>query len=63
MYLISGKGYENAGVCLLIEIETDIIWLSMKNVQNGLGVQNISDLVLQEIHGIYKTKIPAIDQI
>ena len=63
MYLISGKGYENAGVCLLIEIETGIIWLSMKNVQNGLGVQNISDLVLQEIHGIYKTKIPATDQI
>ena len=63
MYLISAKGYENAGVRLLIEIETGIIWLSMKNVQNGLDVQSISDLVLQEIHGIYKTKNPAIDQI
>ena len=28
----------------------------MKDVQNGLGVQNISDLVLKEIYGIYKTK-------
>ena len=25
MYLISAKGYENAGVCLLIEKETSII--------------------------------------
>ena len=28
----------------------------MKNVQDDLGVQNISDLVLKEIYGIYKTK-------
>ena len=28
----------------------------MKNVQDRLGVQNISDLLLKEIYGIYKTK-------
>ena len=28
----------------------------MKNVHNGLGVKNMSDLVLKEIYGIYKTK-------
>ena len=28
----------------------------MKNVQDGLSVQNISDLVLKEIFSIYKTK-------
>ena len=28
----------------------------MKDVQNGLGVQNISDLVLKEIYCIHKTK-------
>ena len=28
----------------------------MKDVQDGLGVQNIFDLVLKEICGIYKTK-------
>ena len=28
----------------------------MKDIQNGLGVQNIYDLVLEEIYGIYKTK-------
>ena len=29
----------------------------MKNVRSGMGVKNISDLVLKEIHGIRKTKI------
>ena len=28
----------------------------MKNVLDGLGVQNIFDLVLKEIYNIYKTK-------
>ena len=35
----------------------------MKNVQDGLGVQNISDVVLKEIYVIYKTKKPTKDQI
>ena len=29
----------------------------MENLQDVLGVQNISDLVLREIYGIYKTKL------
>ena len=39
MYLISAKGYENTGVRVLIEKETDINWASLKNVQDGLFVQ------------------------
>ena len=35
----------------------------MKDVQDGLGVQNISDLVLNEICGIYKTKNLTKEQI
>ena len=35
----------------------------MKKRQNGLGVQNISDLVLKEIYGIYKTKSLTKEQI
>ena len=27
-----------------------------ENVEDGLGVQNISDLLLKEIYDIYKTK-------
>ena len=35
----------------------------MKDVQDGLDVQNISDLVLKETHGIYKTKSLTNEQI
>ena len=56
MYLISAEGYKKAGVNLLIIKKTGEIWTKMKDIQNGLGVQNISDLVLKEMYGIYKTK-------
>ena len=39
------------------------MWTKMKDVQDGLGVQNISDLVLKEIYGIYKTKSLTKEQI
>ena len=58
MYLISAEGYKNAGVDFLRIKKTSEIWTKMKGVQNGLGVQNISDLVLKEIYGIYKKKEP-----
>ena len=35
----------------------------MKDIQNGLGVQNISDLVLKEIYSMYKTKSLTKEQI
>ena len=56
MYLISGEGYKNATVYILIIRKNGKIWVSMKNVHNGLGVKNMSDLVLKEIYGIYKRK-------
>ena len=34
----------------------------MKHVQDGLSVQNISNLVLKEIYSIYKTKNSTKDQ-
>ena len=35
----------------------------MKNLQDGLGVKNISDLILKEIYGIYGTKNLTKEQI
>ena len=35
----------------------------MNDVQNGLGVKNMSDLVRKEIHGIFETKNPTKDQV
>ena len=36
--------------------ETSEIWKKMKDIQNGLGIENISDLVLKEIYSIHKGK-------
>ena len=56
MNLISAKGYKNANVhCLKIR-KTDEPWISMKDVGVGLGVKNISDLVLKKIYGNYEKK-------
>ena len=63
MYLISAEGYKNAGVDFLEAIEVDEIWPSMKDVGRGIGVKNISDLVLKEIHGVCETKNPTKKQI
>ena len=35
----------------------------MKNVEDGIGLKNISDLVLEEIYSIYKTKNFTKEQI
>ena len=56
MYLISAEGYVKAGVDLLRIKKTGETWTKMKDVQDGLGVKNMSDLVLKEICGIYKIK-------
>ena len=57
MSLISAGGYKNAGVHLLKIRKTDELWINMEDVGDGLGVKNISDLVLKEIYGIYGEKI------
>ena len=45
MDLISAKAYVKYN-----------LWVSIKDVGNGLGVKNISDLVLKEIQGHYEKK-------
>ena len=63
MDLMSAKGYTNASVHFLRIEKTDEILVSMKNVGDGLGVKNISDLVLKEIYGVYEKKILAKEEI
>ena len=63
MYLISAEGYKNADVHILIIKKTGEIWASMKDSGSGMGVKNISDLVLKEIYGICETKNPTKEQI
>ena len=56
MYLISAEGYKNANVEFLTITTTSEIWVNMKDVGSGMGVKNISHLVLKEIYGICETK-------
>ena len=56
MYILSAERYKNAKVDFLRVRKTDEIWVSMKNVHDGLGVNNMSGLVLKEIHGKYEKK-------
>ena len=63
MYLISAKGYKNANVEFLTIKTTNEIWVSMKDIGSGIGVKNISDLVLKEIYGICETKNPSEEQV
>ena len=54
MDLASIEGYENAKVICLKSKNGDL-WV-MKGVKDGLGVKNMSDLVLKEIYGVYEKK-------
>ena len=56
MNLISAEGYTNAKVHFLEIKKTGEIWVSMKDIGDGLDVKNISDLVLKEIFGVYAKK-------
>ena len=46
MYLISAEGYKNAGVDMLIEKETGLIWAKMKNVHDFLFIYLLLSLEL-----------------
>ena len=56
MYLMSAEGYKNAGVHFLRVIKTGEIWSSLKDVRKGLGVKNMSDLILKKIYSMFETK-------
>ena len=62
MYLISAERYENANVHYLPQKNCNI-WVSMKDVKIGMGVTNMSDLILKEMYGIYETKNPTEEQV
>ena len=63
MYLISSEGYKNANVEFLTTKTASEISVSMNDVGSGIGVKNISDLVLKEIYGICETKNPSKEQV
>ena len=56
MNFISAERYKNSKVDFLQIRKTDEIWVSMKHLHDRLGIKNMSDLVLKEIHGKYERK-------
>ena len=63
MYLISAEEFKNANVKFLTIKATSETWVNMKDVESGMGVKNISDLVLKEIYSICETKNPTKEQV
>ena len=63
MYLISAEGYKNGNVEFLTIETSSEIWVNMKDVGSGIGVKNISDLVLKEIYENCGTKNPTKQQV
>ena len=63
MHLISAEEYKNVNVEFLTIKPTNEIWVSMKDVRSGMGLKNISDLVLKKIYGICETKNPTKEQV
>ena len=54
MDLISVEGYAKV---IYLKNKNGDLCVIMKGVGNGLGVKNISELVLKEIHGAYEKRI------
>ena len=52
---ISVEKYANVKVSAMKIDNKKLFWVKMNDVQNGLGVRNMSDLVRKEIWGIFET--------
>ena len=62
MVAITVKAYENAGVHIITVENKKLFCVTMIDVQNGLGIKNISDLLRQETCGWFETKNPTEKQ-
>ena len=60
---ISPEKYADAKGNTRTVTHKELFWVRMCDVQLGLGIKNMSDLVRKEIHGIFATKNPTKDQI
>ena len=59
---ISVEKYKNAKVCTIRMSNKKLFFVRMYNVQERIGVKNMSDLVRKEIRGIFRTKNPTKNQ-
>ena len=53
---ITADNYADAGVHTVTVKDKTLFWVKMIDVQNGLGLKNIGDLLRKEMYGICETK-------
>ena len=63
MAVITVEKCKNAKVNTVKVGNKELFWIRMIDIQNGLGLKNMSDLVRKEIHGIFSTDKPMSKQI
>ena len=56
MVVITVQNYTDSEVHTIAVINRELFWVKLIDVQKGLVIQNISDLVRKDIQGIYETK-------
>ena len=56
MVVVTLEAYKNAQVHTITVGNKELFWVKIKDVQNGLGVKCISDLLRKEMLGIFYTK-------
>ena len=62
MVVITVEAYKNAGVDIITVENEEYFWVKMIDVENGLGVNNISNLLIHEVKGIYETSKLTVEQ-
>ena len=56
MVAITVKLYQDANVDIIPDENKEFFWVKMIDMQNGLGIKNMPQMVSQEILGIFGTK-------
>ena len=54
MVIVTVQSYTDAEVYTITVGNRELFWVKMIDVQKGLGIQNISGLVIKNIQGIYE---------
>ena len=55
MVFITIESYKNAGVNVIRDYK-DYFWVKMEDVENGLGIKSISDLLIKKCKAFLKLK-------
>ena len=53
MGFISVEAYTNARVHAMSAVGKGLVWVKMRDIQDGLRIKNMSDLARKEIQGIH----------